>query len=340
MGEPFREVCAFKPENNGARFNRYFWGYIIPRKDNGGLKTWDTYAVKWGTELFGTALFTILGGASGNALQVIKDSAGNITVAPGAGLNGAFNNAISLAVCIYITAAFSGGKLNPAVSFALALGAVQTIWEAAIEIAMQFLGGIIGANIVKGMLMEPKDQCFAVSHGVSPGMALMWETLITFVLCMTVFATAVEGTSSKFQSIAPLAIGLSLFAGAQAAGTYTGASANPARYVGPLTAGVGCSHANAAQYIGGEFLGATLAAVMYITRFMISQTYCEAVDELDDEAEAYKNREYTKIIKLSKDYNKRILDKTSKSWNEANPGEFKQAKPAAQYRSGFMATDL
>ena len=358
MSEAFEQVCTYKPKNN-TRWNRYWWGYIVPRKESGGVKTPLTYATKWTTEFLGTALFTILGGASGNAL-LTKTVGGTTQFMPGAGLNGAFNNAIALATCIYISAAFSGGKLNPAVSLALAVGAAQTLWESAMEMAVQIVGGIVGANVVHNMMLEPKDMCFGAGEGVSGNKVLAWETLITFVLCMTVFATAVEGTSVKFQPTAPLAIGLSLFAGAQAAGTYTGAAANPARFIGPLAvSGLGCKKKDAGMYLLGQFMGGLFAGLVYIVRFLISQWYCESVEELDDEKDMYNNGRFWKLIGKGREYNEKLIEKESTKWNDAHEGEYKSRIPrgagqsatvvpmanatavaAPAYRTGFMATDL
>jgi len=65
--------------------------------------------------------------------------------------------------------------------------------------------------------------------------------------------------------VAPLAIGLSLFVAASATGHWTGGSLNPARYLGANATG-DCGDnkfAYAGSYIGGELLGAVLAAFIH-----------------------------------------------------------------------------
>jgi glycerol uptake facilitator-like aquaporin len=333
---------VYKPRSVSTQFSNYFWGWIIPRKESGGLKEPYVYITKVLTEFGGTMLFTILGGASGNALNTKTDSAGQVTLTPGAGLNGAFNNAIALATCIYITAAYSGGKLNPAVSLALAFGAAQTIWEALFEIAAQFIGAILGALVLRGLLNEPTDACFAPGAGVTNNQIFGFEFIITLVLCLTVFATAVEGTSAKFQPIAPLAIGLSLFAGAQAAGTYTGAAANPARVVGPIIGINGCQKDKVGLYFAGQFLAAVVAAAIYVFRFWVSQTHCDVGPDDDAEDKAMQNHSYDNMLLLaqkSSDYNKALKAKAAKKWNAEHLAD-QQPQTAAAFRTGFMATDL
>jgi aquaporin related protein len=132
---------------------------------------------------------------------------------------------------------------------------------------MQILGGFAGAAVLKSL--TPKDIlaangnfCFTSGHGVSNSQIFGWEFFITFLLLTTVYTTAVEHSGqTRFTNMAPLAIGLSLFAGAQIAGYYTGGCANPARYFGPLVGIGGCPEGStkAVFYVFGE-----LTSIIYI----------------------------------------------------------------------------
>lgn len=71
--------------------------------------------------------------------------------------------------------------------------------------------------------------CFGPS-GINLWQAFGWETIMTFLLVVTVYSVAVGEPS--FGIIGPLAIGLALFAAALTGGGYTGAALNPARVLG------------------------------------------------------------------------------------------------------------
>eukprot|EP00878_Enallax_costatus_P025762 GHUV01027589.1.p1 GENE.GHUV01027589.1~~GHUV01027589.1.p1 ORF type:complete len:112 (-),score=18.90 GHUV01027589.1:5-340(-) len=71
--------------------------------------------------------------------------------------------------------------------------------------------------------------CFAPSH-INLWQAFGWETIMTFLLVITVYSVAVGEPS--FGIIGPLAIGLAVFAAALTGGGFTGAALNPARVLG------------------------------------------------------------------------------------------------------------
>jgi aquaporin TIP len=88
-----------------------------------------------------------------------------------------------------------------------------------------------------------------------------WEMMMTFLLVMTVYAAAV--TKPGLGNMAPLAIGLSLYAAALTGGPYTGASLNPARTIGPACV-FACNVRISFLYIASELFGAALAAGLSI----------------------------------------------------------------------------
>jgi len=213
-------------------------------------------------EFFGVYLFALLGGASSN-------------VASGVGLNGAFGNAIALTSILYMLSNDpESGKLNSAVSLMHYLTAkskehqssdgsrkINGIQTMLLEVAMQVTGGLAAGASLKHLLPDPKTSCFEPT--VSNSHVFVWELLGTFLLLGVISATG-----NRYQQVAPLAIGLALFAGAQAAGPFTGAAFNPARYLANL--GAGCSVNKAGFYVGAHIVAACgFAVIVYIERYLM-----------------------------------------------------------------------
>jgi glycerol uptake facilitator-like aquaporin len=222
------------------------------------------------SEFLGTLLFAFFGGLIGNQAT-----------------GGAFGNAITLAVLVYCTAAVSGGKLNPAVSFSFfTLNRSKTsLYKLVVECSAQIAGAISGAALVQGLSFKadsfddsfnPRAQCFLPPGGTPVGVVFGFETIATFMLVFTVLSTAVEENGiTRFGVVAPLAIGLSLFSAAGAVGKWTGGSLNPARYIGAAVAG-NCGDdtwSYAWPYLVGEFLGAILATIVHAGRQMTAEQY-------------------------------------------------------------------
>ena len=147
------------------------------------------------------------------------------------------------------SAQVSGGHFNPAVTVAAAaLRRIDPV-DAVVYILAQLSGGVLGALLVKGLLL---DEGRATGYGnaeVSPllggnfGGAVV-EALGTFLLVLAVCAVALNPRAR--QEWAPLAIGTTLGFVVMIFGPLTGASFNPARWFGPAL-------------IGDEFGGSDLA---------------------------------------------------------------------------------
>jgi aquaporin TIP len=103
---------------------------------------------------------------------------------------------------------------------------------------------------------------FTRAHGIT------LEAVMTFVLVLVVFATAVDARGA-FDKIAGFAIGLTVAADILFGGPFTGAAVNPARAFGPALA---TSHwQNHGVYWAGPLLGGVLAAVLYDRVFLREQ---------------------------------------------------------------------
>lgn len=189
-----------------------------------------------------------------------------------------------------MTAKVSGGKLNPAVSLGLAVSQSITPQRCALEMFVQVLGGVLGAAMSKylvlGNAILTNPGCFGPQFGIGGGQIFFWELITTFVLVSVVFATAVDdAAASHFVSVAPLAIGLSLFACAQASGPFTGGCLNPARFLGPAVV-FGCGWKWFAPYVFGELIGGVLAGTLFKLRLKLQQMYSETVAEIAAKAAA------------------------------------------------------
>ena len=188
---------------------------------------------------------------------------------PGAG---AVGNGLALAVLVYCTATVSGGKLNPMVSLSVAsVDATSTLAMSAVRVGVEWVMQIAGAaaGVAVAASLQSGVTCFAPPSGTSQAVVLVAEMFITGLLVLTVLSTAVEEVGKpRFGAVAPLAIGLSLLAGAYTAGSLTGGAANPARYLGAAVAGKNCSGRwhYAWAYLLGELLGALVATLLHVGR--------------------------------------------------------------------------
>ncbi|PPE02084.1 hypothetical protein GOBAR_DD00898 [Gossypium barbadense] len=117
----------------------------------------------------------------------------------------------ALFVAVAIGANISGGHVNPAVTFGLALGGQITILTGIFYWIAQLLGSIVACFLLK-----------AVTGGLT--------------VPIHVYATAADPKKGSLGTIAPVAIGFIVGANILAAGPFSGGSMNPARSFGPAVA--------------------------------------------------------------------------------------------------------
>lgn len=154
----------------------------------------------------------------------------------------------------------SGTHINPAVTLALLIAGEIQIASAVGYWIVQFVGGILGAVVLKAVLPEAGDLGVTIlGSGVTTTQGLIVEIVLTFFLVNTIFNTAVSGKAGNF---AGLAIGLTLVLCILMGGPLTRASLNPARTLGPAIASG--NYADIWLYFVGPAIGAVLAALLYI----------------------------------------------------------------------------
>lgn len=216
-------------------------------------------------EFIATVLFVFAGVGSAIAYGKLTsdaalDPAGLVAVAVA--------HAFALFVGVAIAANISGGHLNPAVTFGLAIGGNITILTGLFYWIAQCLGSIVACALLKVVT----NGLSVPTHGVASGMnafgGVVMEIVITFALVYTVYATAADPKKGSLGIIAPIAIGFIVGANILAAGPFSGGSMNPARSFGPAV--VSGDFSQNWIYWVGPLIGGGLAGLIYGDIFIAS----------------------------------------------------------------------
>ncbi|KAI7739955.1 hypothetical protein M8C21_029357 [Ambrosia artemisiifolia] len=217
-------------------------------------------------EFISTLLFVFAG--VGSAIAYAKLTA-DAALDPAGLVAVAICHGLALFVAVSIAANISGGHVNPAVTFGLAVGGQITILTGIFYWIFQCIGSIAACyllSFVTGGLAVPTH---AVAAGVGAIQGVVMEIIITFALVYTVYATACDPKKGALGTIAPLAIGLIVGANILAAGPFSGGSMNPARSLGPAVASGDFS--GHWIYWVGPLIGGGLAGAIYSNVFMSSE---------------------------------------------------------------------
>jgi MIP family channel proteins len=164
--------------------------------------------------------------------------------------------------------AVSGGHFNPAVTFALWIAGRIDPMKAVLYVVAQLIGAA-AAGLALRLAFPDAWQATnigvpALAAGVSPATAIALEAIMTVVLVLAVFGTAVDARGPK---LGGLVIGFAVAADILVGGPVTGAAMNPARWFGPAIASGAFD--NAYVWIVGPLLGGALAAIGY--RWLFSE---------------------------------------------------------------------
>jgi aquaporin Z len=216
-------------------------------------------------EIVGTYLFFFVGMgavATLNRLQVngsdIDTTASLVVIALAHGL--------ALAVMVSALGAISGAHFNPAVTFGVWIAGHIPARLAASYVVSQLIGGLLAAWTLRAIFpvgVSPNLGLPQLFAGLDPAVGLVVEAILTAVLLMAVFGTAVDPRSPKTGG---LFIGLAVAADILMGGPLTGAAMNPARWLAP--AAVVGDYSNSAVWIVGPLVGATIVALLYRFFFM------------------------------------------------------------------------
>jgi MIP family channel proteins len=174
-----------------------------------------------------------------------------------------------LTMLVYTVGHASGAHFNPAVTVTLAaLRKIGPI-DAAIYVALQLVGAVLGALLVKLLLSDEGDASGygapIVSEQFLQGEALpgfLAELIGTFALMWAIMGVAVNPKGAR--DWAGIVIGGTLGFAVMVIGPLTGAGLNPARSFGPSLVGGGEPIGEfIVAYTLGPIVGALLAGVLY-----------------------------------------------------------------------------
>lgn len=178
-------------------------------------------------------------------------------------INGALGGGLTLATMVWATNCISGGNLNPAISIVLVFTQDLDFLRGIFYVIFQLLGAIAGSATLNALVpayVRPKLGLTLPNENLPLIKAFGIEVIITFLLAFTVFA-CIDKKRKDLGGSFPLAIGLSVTAGALFGGPYTGGSMNPARSFGPAV--VHNIWTNHWVYWIGPIIGAFIAAIVY-----------------------------------------------------------------------------
>ncbi len=180
-------------------------------------------------------------------------------------------HAFALFLLIIAFGQVSGGHFNPAVTTAAwAMRRIDPV-DAIVYILAQLSGAVLGALLVKGLLL---DEGRASGYGNAEVSDLLGgnfaggvvEALGTFLLVLAVLAVAMNPRAR--QEWAPYAIGTTLGFAVMIFGPLTGASLNPARWFGPALISDNIDGSDLLVYVLAPIIGALVAFGVY--RFIIA----------------------------------------------------------------------
>ncbi|CAI9114173.1 OLC1v1014832C1 [Oldenlandia corymbosa var. corymbosa] len=214
-------------------------------------------------EFISTLLFVFAGVGSAIAFNKITSNAG---LDPSGLVAIAICHGLALFVAVAVGANISGGHVNPAVTFGLAVGGQITVLTGILYWVAQLLGAVVGSYLLKFVTGGLAIPTHTLAAGVGPIQGVVMEIIITFALVYTVYATAADPKKGSLGVIAPIAIGFIVGANILAAGAFSGGSMNPARSFGPAVAsGDFTDHW---VYWVGPLIGGALAGLVYPNVYM------------------------------------------------------------------------
>jgi MIP family channel proteins len=213
-------------------------------------------------EAVGTFLFFFVG-AGAVILTAHADGGGGLV-----GI--ALAHGLALAVLVSALGAVSGAHFNPAVTLAVVISGHMAASRAVLYVISQLVGALVAGLALRLVFPAESWQPVAlgtptVGAGVGVGAAIAIEAVLTVLLVLAVFGTAIDRRAPR---LGGLAIGLAVSADILMGGPLTGAAMNPARWFGPAVA---AGHFDD-WYVWwiGPLVGAAVAALLY--RLVLAET--------------------------------------------------------------------
>jgi len=142
-------------------------------------------------------------------------------------------SAFVLVAIVYAIAYRSGAQINPAVTIALLVTGKVCAKEAALYIACQILGAVIGAAVVYSIFGGVMAASLTLPADDNVVRALILETVMTFTLVYVILTTLWTNKNKLAHLAGLLAIGFTVGFNVLLGASVSGASMNPARSFGP-----------------------------------------------------------------------------------------------------------
>lgn len=234
----------------------------MPKKNNKMQKAWGQVStaeagVKAMSELLGTGLLVLV--ACMGCLP------GWATGAPPP-VQYSLSVGLVVMFVVQICAHISGAHINPAVTLASLIFGSISLPMACVYVLAQFVGAVLGYGLLVVITPEVAlggEKAFCVTMpnaALSSLQAVIVEAIITGILVLLCCSLWDKRNSHNTDGI-PLKFGFTVATLAMSAGSFTGASMNPARSFGPvLFTGQWTSHW---VYWVGPFLGASICSLLY-----------------------------------------------------------------------------
>jgi len=212
---------------------------------------------KYYAELIGTLVLVFMGCGAAVVLGP-QVGGGHLAVALSFGL--------SIVAMAYVIGPISGCHINPAVSLAMLITKKINWKEFCMYVIAQVVGATAGAAILYGIVKFGVDDLTGGLGTNGTSTIGVWGALTVEVVLTAIFVFTILGVTSdeKNASIAGLVIGLTLTFVHIVGIPLTGTSVNPARSIGPALFVQGPALANVWIFIVGPFVGATIAALLYM----------------------------------------------------------------------------
>lgn len=180
---------------------------------------------------------------------------------------------LATAAMVMATSHISGGHLNPSVTIGFWVTKRMTTMQSLFYGAAQVLGAIAAGYLLSAVI---PDSIWGPAALGAPNLAsdftrwhgMLLEGLMTFFVVFVYFASIADAKGA-FHKMAGFAVGLAVAMDVLLGYSFTGASMNPARTLGPALASRQWS--NHGVYWVGPLLGGILAAAIYDRIFLRGQ---------------------------------------------------------------------
>ncbi|KAH7411787.1 aquaporin-like protein [Phaeosphaeria sp. MPI-PUGE-AT-0046c] len=197
-------------------------------------------------ECIGTCLQVYTSGLAVVGLSPLVKATSLGPVAPAA--FGGIVNLLLLSLFIFAAGPVSGGHFNPLITMSTFTARLSILPRSLLYVMFQSLGAVVAGYLLRASLgvkpeeIPPIPGCYIDTSLVTPGEAYTLETMTSFVLVFIAFGVGLDPRQREVfgPALSPILIGLTqclvTFASSIARPGYSGASNNPARCLGLMTA--------------------------------------------------------------------------------------------------------